>query len=271
MIHVIINGILGRMGKEIAHIVLNDQEMQLIGCTEKEGHSSLGMDIGELLGYGKMNTAITSSVQQIPLDLTNNAVIIDFTTPNSTRKLVQELQTNNIKAKLVIGTTGLADLDIQTIHSLSQISAVLYSPNMSLGINYLFYLTQITAEKLGEDFDIEIIETHHRFKKDSPSGTAQRLGEIAAKTIHSSYSKAVTHGRKGLSNGRRKREIGIHAVRGGDIVGDHTVLFAGLGERLELRHSAQNRTTFAQGAVKAAKWLSSQSSGFYSMRDLLGF
>jgi 4-hydroxy-tetrahydrodipicolinate reductase len=141
---------------------------------------------------------------------------------------------------------------------------------MSLGVNLLFLLTELAAKKLGSTFDIEIVEAHHRFKKDSPSGTAARLGEIAASAIGMTYDDAVKNGRAGMVGARTNREIGMHAVRGGDIVGDHTVLFAGLGERLELRHVAQSRSPLAHGAVAAAKWLATQKSGLYTMRDVLG-
>jgi 4-hydroxy-tetrahydrodipicolinate reductase len=148
---------------------------------------------------------------------------------------------------------------------------VLVSPNMSLGVNLLFSLTELVANRLKNDFDIEIIEAHHRFKKDAPSGTAKRLGEIVAQAYNLPYEKAVRDGRSGISSeDRKKNEVGMHAVRGGDIVGDHTVLFAGMGERIELRHMAHSRSTFARGAVAAAKWLSTRKAGYYSMKDVLG-
>jgi 4-hydroxy-tetrahydrodipicolinate reductase len=174
------------------------------------------------------------------------------------------------KAALVIGTTGLTDADILKIHAFSQNHAVVFSPNMSLGINLLFYITELVASKLKNDFDIEIIEAHHRFKKDAPSGTAKKLGEIVADVIGKSYDDAVVNGRAGITGARTSTEIGMHAVRGGDIVGDHTVLFAGIGERIELRHMAHSRSTLARGAVTAAKWLSSQKPGLYSMKEVLG-
>jgi 4-hydroxy-tetrahydrodipicolinate reductase len=149
--------------------------------------------------------------------------------------------------------------------------SILMSPNMSLGVNLLFYLTQVAAQRLRDGFDIEIIEAHHRMKKDAPSGTARRLGEIAAQARGLSYEQAVRNGREGMAGERPCNEIGMHAVRGGDIVGDHTVLFAGFGERIELRHAAQSRQTFARGAVAAAKWLADKPAGLYSMRDVLGF
>jgi len=263
---IVVNGVLGRMGKEIAQTVFTDSEVVLRGCIEREGHPSLGADIGGFLGIEKTGVTIRSSLKEIA---GNVDVIIDFTTPASTRSLLQEIQ--GTTTAIVIGTTGLSDSDMALIKKASGANAILFSPNMSLGVNFLFYLTQIAAERLGGDFDIEIIEAHHRFKKDSPSGTAKMLGEIAAAARGSSYKEAASHGREGVVSERPTEQIGMHAVRGGDIVGDHTVLFAGIGERLEIRHCAHSRTTFARGAVKAAKWLHDQKPGLYSMRNVLGF
>lgn len=265
-VNIIINGALGRMGREIAGIVLADDETSLVGCIEKVGHPAIGSDIGSYIGGATIGISIASSVNDIPGE---GAVVLDFTAPDSTRALLKDIEGKG--RGVVTGTTGLTDDDMELMKKVSQKNAVLFSPNMSLGINFLFYLTQITAEKLGEDFNIEIIETHHKYKKDSPSGTAKLLGEIASKAIGCSNDETIKHGRAGIIGERPLKEIGMHSVRGGDIVGDHTVLFAGPGERLELKHTAHSRLTFAQGAVKAAKWLHSQGPGFYSMRDVLGF
>lgn len=264
--NVIITGVLGRMGKEIARIVCADNDMILKGGTELPTHPAIGSDIGDSLGLGKTGIMVYPSLKEIECD---NAVIIDFSSPASTRSLLDEIK--GTETRIVIGTTGLTETDMMMIKETARTNAVLYSPNMSLGVNFLFYLTKIAAEKLGGEFDIEIIETHHRFKKDSPSGTAKRLGEIASEAIGCSYDDVIMHGRNGLVGERPAKEIGMHAVRGGDIVGDHTVLFAGPGERLELKHCAHSRATFAKGAVTAAKWLHTQPSGFYAMHDLLGF
>jgi 4-hydroxy-tetrahydrodipicolinate reductase len=168
-----------------------------------------------------------------------------------------------VKTRLVIGTTGLTGTIIAGLRKTAARMPVLVSPNMSLGVNLLFSLTRLVSGKLKNDFDIEIIEAHHRFKKDSPSGTARRLGEI--------YSRMVRNGRSGtVPAGRPKNEVGMHALRGGDIVGDHTVLFAGMGERIELRHQAHSRAPLARGAVAAAKWIAGRRTGYYSMDDVLG-
>ncbi|MCP4623617.1 MAG: 4-hydroxy-tetrahydrodipicolinate reductase, partial [bacterium] len=239
--NIIIPGILGRMGREIARIVSADSDMALIGGTEVPDHTALGSDIGESLGLGTTGIPVTSSLKDTAL---SNAVIIDFTSPASTRSLLEEIKGTD--TRIVIGTTGLNESDMTMIKETARTNAVLFSPNMSLGVNFLFYLTRIAAEKLGSEFDIEIIETHHRYKKDAPSGTAKRLGEIASAAMGNSFTEVVRNGRSGLVGERTTKEIGMHAVRGGDIVGDHTVLFAGPGEQLELKHRAHSRTTFAQ-------------------------
>lgn len=263
---IIINGILGRMGREVTAAVCADTDTELAGGIEKSGTAAIGRDIGEYTGAGRTGVVIVDSLRELQTD---EAVIIDFSSPESTSSLLSEVRGTG--AKLIIGTTGLPDSVLSAIRETAGRNAVLHSANMSLGVNYLFYLTKIAAEKLGKDFDIEIVEAHHRFKKDSPSGTAKKLGEIAAAAAGYAYHDAIVNGRAGMTGPRTKKEIGMHAIRGGDIVGDHTVLFAGMGERLELRHVAQSRNTFAQGAVYAAKWLSKKKDpGLYTMSDVFG-
>lgn len=265
-INVIINGILGRMGREIGSIALCDKDINLRGGTEMPGHSAIGSDIGEYFGVSKVGAVIYPSIKGMEL---HDTVIIDFTSPASTMELIKEAEESN--ARLVIGTTGLSGEEIDAVKNRAKKHAVLFSPNMSLGVNFLFHLTKVTSEKLGRDFDIEITEVHHRYKKDSPSGTAKRLGEIASTAMGLTYEEAIKNGRAGMVGKRTSQEIGMHALRGGDIVGEHSVLFAGLGERLELKHTAHSRATFARGAIGATKWIASQGPGFYTMRDLLGF
>jgi 4-hydroxy-tetrahydrodipicolinate reductase len=172
---------------------------------------------------------------------------------------------------LVIGTTALTEKIQARVKNAARRMPVLLSPNMSRGINLLFSLTELLSRELKNEFDIEIVEAHHRFKKDAPSGTAHRLGEIVAGTYGLPYSRAVRNGRAGAAPaGRRKNEIGMHALRGGDIVGDHTVLFAGMGERIELRHMAHSRAPLARGALAAARWVASRKPGLYSMKDVFG-
>ncbi len=254
------------MGREIAHAAFADMEIALSGALEVVGHPAIDKDISEFFGPEHSGVPIHASVDSLDLE---QSVIIDFTLPEGTESLLNTIADK--RTSVVIGTTGLTDNQIGQIEQVAKNAAILFSPNMSLGVNFLFYLTKIAAEKLGTDFDIEIVEAHHRFKKDAPSGTAKKLGEIAAEALEQSYNESMRHGREGIVGERTPKEIGMHALRGGDIVGEHTVLFAGLGERVELKHCAHSRATFAQGAIRAAKWLATQKPGLYSMQDLLGF
>ncbi|MBD3393654.1 MAG: 4-hydroxy-tetrahydrodipicolinate reductase [Chitinivibrionales bacterium] len=264
-VNIIIAGVLGRMGREIAAVALADPDTRLVGCTEAPSHEAIGKNAGALLGAAGMELELRPSMEALPVE---NSVIINFTSPDATCDLLRQISGRG--ANVVIGTTGLSAEQVALVNDYAREGAVVFSPNMGLGMNLLFHLTHVVASRLGEAFDIEIIEAHHRHKKDAPSGTAKRLGEIAAGARHRSYDRDAQHGRQGATGERPRGEIGMHAVRGGDIVGDHTVLFAGPGERLELKHSAQSRATFARGAVTAAKWLQSRSPGIYSMQDVLG-
>jgi 4-hydroxy-tetrahydrodipicolinate reductase len=263
--NIIITGALGKMGREIAAIALSDAACTLAGCVEFPSHPSIGKDYGSLTGLPEMGVAVGDSIGSQPV---GTSVIIDFTSPQATLSILDALEGK--PARVVIGTTGIDAGGIERIHRAAKKIPIVFSPNMSLGVNLLFVLTELVSKKLGKTFDIEIIEAHHRHKKDSPSGTARKLGEIAAEAIGMKYDEAVKNGRAGLVGERTSREIGMHAVRGGDIVGDHTVLFAGQGERLELRHVMHSRATLARGAIIAAQWVAGQKPGLYSMRDVLG-
>jgi 4-hydroxy-tetrahydrodipicolinate reductase len=263
--NIIINGAGGRMGREIAAIAFTDPAVTVAGCVDLAAHPSSGQDMGVLCGVGARGVAIRADMAALDLE---HSTVIDFSSPASTVALAGILSTRG--SRMVVGTTGLTENDILALRKAATSIPVLFSPNMSLGVNLLFHLTEIAAARLAGQFDIEIIEAHHHHKKDSPSGTARKLGEIAAAALGRSYGDAVVDGRSGMVGERPRNEIGMHAVRGGDIVGDHTVLFAGNGERVELKHVAHSRATFAQGAVTAAKWLSGREPGFYSMRDVLG-
>jgi 4-hydroxy-tetrahydrodipicolinate reductase len=265
-VDIIVIGVLGRMGRQIASAVLADRDTRLCGCTEAATHELVGKKLGPQIGEDGIDITVSASIDTLPVE---TSVIIDFSAPEATCELLEKVSNRN--ARVVIGTTGCSNEQNTCINKVSKQCAILYSPNMSVGVNLLFYLTQIAAEKLGEGFDVEIVEAHHRMKADAPSGTAGRLGEIVARARGLSYNNEVRHGRQGRIGKRTDREIGMHAVRAGDIVGDHTVVFAGQGERMELKHMAHSRMTFAQGAVLGAKWLHSQSAGLYSMRDVLGF
>jgi 4-hydroxy-tetrahydrodipicolinate reductase len=195
-------------------------------------------------------------------------VSIDVSVPEASVQIA-ELCARHGKP-LVIGTTGHSDAQMKFIDTAAATCPILVAPNFSVGVNLLFWLTHETAKVLGEGFDAEVIEMHHKLKKDAPSGTAKRIAEILAATRSTAYEEAVRHGRQGMVGQRTPEEIGVHAVRGGDVVGEHTVVFAGEGERIELIHRAASRETFAQGALRAAQWLVGQAPGRYDMQNLLG-
>jgi len=263
---VILNGALGKMGAEIGAIVLDDAGLRLAAAVENAKHPRIGKDYGICLGKEECGVKVTASWNAADA---GKAVIIDFSDARSTGMLLELAK--HMKMPIVIGTTGLTGKTLANARKAAKRIPVLVSPNMSLGVNLLFALTGQLSGKLKNDFDIEIIEAHHRFKKDAPSGTARRLGEIVADTYGLPYARMVRNGRSGITtSGRPKKEVGMHALRGGDIVGDHTVLFAGMGERLELRHMAHSRAALARGAVAAAKWIASRGPGYYSMKDVLG-
>ena len=263
--NLIVNGALGKMGREIVAYALSDNDVRLCGCVEYAGHPLQGKDIGPCIGKETSGISVQADLSGLPVE---TCVIIDFSTPQSTARILETAVRQG--TRLVVGTTGIDEGGVREIRHYAEAHPVVFSPNMSLGVNLLFYLTKVLSSKLNNDFDIEIIEAHHRFKKDSPSGTARKLGEIAASSLGLSYNEAIKNGRSGIVGERTKKEIGMHAVRGGDIVGDHTVLFAALGERIELTHRAHSRATLARGAIQAAKWLSTRQPGLYTMQDVLG-
>lgn len=195
-------------------------------------------------------------------------VVVDFTHAPATAPVAEACTAS--KKALVIGTTGHTDIDRARIEECAKTIPIVFAPNFSVGVNTLFWLTRKAAEILGPDFDLEIVEMHHHLKKDAPSGTARRLAEILTEVRHLSYEKDVRHGRNGMVGERTVAEIGMHALRGGDVVGDHTVIFASTGERLELTHKASSRDAFAKGALRAAKWACKQPAGLYDMQDVLG-
>lgn len=203
-----------------------------------------------------------------PAALARCDAVIDFTHAPITAPVAEACAAAG--KVLVIGTTGHSDADRERIHACAGLIPIVFAPNFSVGVNTLFWLTRKAAEILGPDFDLEVVEMHHRLKKDSPSGTARRLAEILAEVRDLDYDEDVRHGREGMVGERTRTEIGMHAIRGGDVVGDHTVIYANVGERLELTHKASSRETFAKGALRAAKWAHQQKPGLYDMQDVLG-
>ena len=264
MIKVIVSGVCGRMGSIIARLVHQEKELELVGALEKENHQSLNRDVGELLGLGKSGVTVRSDLEGV---IKQGNVVIEFTNPQTTLRHLQ-IAAENEKA-MVIGTTGLSKEELEKLKNFSQNIPCLLSPNMSVGVNLLFRIAEEAAGLLGEDYDIEIVESHHRFKKDAPSGTAKKLAQVLARARKFNPDKAVVCGREGMRGERKREEIGIHALRAGDIVGEHTVLFGGLGESLRLAHRAHSRETFARGALKGARFIVKAPPGLYSMKDVL--
>ena len=265
MIRTIITGSAGRMGKALVSAIAANPEFSLAGATEYPASPLIGQDAGTVAGVAALDVPISASLT--PEMLANADAIIDFSTGN-----VVENARAAAKAGLaiVIGTTALTDADKAALRELAaQGARIVQTFNYSVGVNLLFYLSGKTASLLADDFDMEIIEAHHNQKKDAPSGTAVRLAEVLCEAANRT-SDDLVYGRQGVVGARTRREIGVHAVRGGDIVGDHTVLFAGDGERIELTHRASSRMTFAKGALRAAKWLEDASAGYYDMQDVLG-
>ncbi len=264
MIRVIIIGAAGRMGRRLVANVMESNDMELAGAIEFAGCPVLGSDAGILAGCSASGVNITVDLNPL---LDNADAIIDF----STGTVVENAKAATAKGcSVVIGTTALKEDEKLQLKKLGEKGGkIVFAPNMSVGVNLLFHLSKLVTEILGEDYDIEIVEMHHNQKKDAPSGTAARLGEIVAKASGLSYENDVKHGREGIVGARTKKEIGMHAVRGGDVVGDHTVIFATGGERVELTHKASSRDTFAKGALRAARFLQSADAGLYDMQDVL--
>jgi 4-hydroxy-tetrahydrodipicolinate reductase len=251
------------MGRAIAQVIANDEETALVAAFGGPGDAELGRDAGELAGVGALGVSIE------PLsDLVDADVVIDFTRPDATAAIAARCR--EARVPLVSGTTGLSTAHEQALDALAAVAPVVHAPNMSVGVNVLFHLAELATRLLGPGFDPEIVEMHHRHKVDAPSGTAVRLAERVAAARGLDPEKAVVHGRSGHVGARRDDEIGVMTLRGGGVVGEHTLVLAGPGERLELAHRAQDRSIFAHGAVRAARWILGREPGRYDMKDVLG-
>ena len=261
MTTIAITGAAGRMGQRLVALAKQDGSFEIVGAIERPDHALQARDAGEVAGVGAIGTPITYDLKPTP------RVLIDFTAPASTRHWLKTCRDRGIA--MVIGTTGLQDQDHAAIDRAAEDIAILQAPNMSLGVNVLFRIAGEVARMLGEDYDIEIVEGHHRFKKDAPSGTALGLADAILKATGKTRD-VLKYGREGGDATRQRGEIGMHSLRIGDEVGRHTAYFASLGERLELTHVATNRDTFVHGALRAAKWLATQKPGRYSVADMLG-
>ncbi len=262
-IRAIVVGAAGKMGSRIIHIIKETPSIELGQAIERPDHPSIGRDIGEVVGLGKLEIPLEGKMKRDGGD-----VIINFSTPSASLGSLEFAKENGLA--IVIGTTGFNKEQLEKIQEVSKSVRCVLAPNMSVGMNLMFRLVQDVAKVLGSEYDIEILEAHHRLKKDSPSGTAVKLGELIANAIGRSLEQVGVYGRKGMIGERTKEEIGMQVIRAGDIVGEHTVLFGGIGERLEITHRAHSRDNFARGAVKAALWIVNQPNGLYDMQDVLG-
>jgi 4-hydroxy-tetrahydrodipicolinate reductase len=258
-------GIGGRMGNAILRI-MTERGHNLTAAFDAAGSPLIDKNAHELVNSPQADCVI-SVINKDALQGIDG--VIDFSGPAATIKLIRILA--ELKKPVVIGTTGFSDADIAEIRSYSEIIPVIHSPNMSLGVNLLFKLTEIASMALTTDYDVEIFEAHHRFKKDAPSGTAKRLLEIVKENMKGLSDAAEINGREGITGERTNNEIGMHAMRGGNIIGEHTVFYTGLDDRIELTHRAASRDVFARGAVSAMEYLHNRAPGFYTMYDVLGF
>lgn len=265
MVKVVIVGVAGRMGRTVLRVVNGTEGIECIGGVEQPGHPVIGVDLNELIGFKPCGISVSDDLGKV---IQEADVIIDFSHPEASLKAL-EVASRHAKA-MVIGTTGFTPEQQRAIESFVQKVPCVLSPNMSLGVNLLFKLVEIAARVLGSDYDIEILEVHHRHKKDAPSGTALRLGQVISAALERNFEQSAVFGRKGITGPRPADQLGIMALRGGDVIGDHTVLFLGEGERLELVHRASSREAFARGAVKAAFWVVGKPPGLYDMLDVLG-
>ena len=265
MTRVIIAGAAGRMGRRIGYMVNEHPDLQVAAGFERPDCADVGNDLGGLGGYGTNGVKVADSLAAV---IDQGDVIIDFTFHEATMEIAR--QAAQSKRAMVIGTTGLSQENIQELAELCKNMPCVQAPNMAVGVNVLFKLAAKVASILGNDYDMEIVEAHHRMKKDAPSGTAMKLGEVMAEAVGRDLEQDGVFSRHGIIGERTDKEIGLQTIRAGDIVGEHTVYFAGAGERLELTHRAHSRDNFARGAALAAAWVGRQPNGLYNMFDVLG-
>ncbi len=262
---VVVAGAAGRMGSRIVACLADAADLRLVAALEAPGHPALGQDAGEVAGVGRRGVPLTSAAAAA---LGRDRVLIEFSTPEAS---LEHLRLGaGVGARAVIGTTGFSAPQREEIAGLAGKSAIVLAPNFSVGVVVALKALALMATALGGDYDVEITETHHRFKKDAPSGTALRMAEVVAEALGRDLGSVAVHGRQGLPGERTQKEIGIFSLRSGDVVGEHTVSFATLGERLELTHRAHNRDTFARGALRATRFVAGRAPGLYSMQDVLG-
>lgn len=258
-------GAAGRMGRNLIVACHEDNALELTVATERQGSSFVGVDSGELAGLDKNGVEIINDLNAV---IDEFDVLIDFTVPEATLEIVELCR--RTKKSLVIGTTGFTDQQRKKIQSAGEQISIVMAPNMAVGVNLCFKLLDIAARVLGNDVDIEIIEAHHRDKIDAPSGTALGMGEVIADALGRDLKECAVYGRQGRTGSRDRGIIGFETIRAGDIVGEHTAMFADIGERIEITHKASSRMTFARGAVRAARWIIQHETGLFDMQDVLG-
>ena len=265
MVKVAVAGASGRMGGRLVSLIKESSDLQLVGAIERKGHPTIGADAGDVAGCGRIGVAMTDNLTALA---EHAEVLLDFTKPDVS--LAHMAIMAAYRKSIVIGTTGLSAKQLVELQKLAKQVPCVFSPNMSVGVNVILKVLAEMARTFGEDYDIEVTEAHHRLKKDAPSGTALKFAQVLADATGKDLDKVVVYGRKGMIGERKKGEIGIQVIRAGDIVGDHTVLFGGPGEQIEVTHRAHSRDTFARGALRAARWVVTRPPGLYDMHDVLG-
>jgi len=265
MVRAIITGAGGRMGGRIVSLIAETDGIKLAGAVERKGHPALGKDVGESLGLGRTGILIGDSIAGC---IDQGDVVIDFTAHDVSLGHLEIVAAAG-KA-IVIGSTGFTGAEMTRVRELAASARCVLAPNMSVGVNVMFKVLADAAALLGDDYDVEIVEAHHNLKKDAPSGTAVKMAQVIAESLGRDLDQVGVYSRKGMIGERTKPEIGIQTIRAGDIVGEHTVIFGGMGERLEFIHRAHSRDNFARGAIRAALWIVGRGNGLYDMQDVIG-
>jgi 4-hydroxy-tetrahydrodipicolinate reductase len=265
MADVVVAGAAGRMGNRLVALLQQETELRLVAALEAPGHPALGRDAGESAGVGRLGVPIAADVEAA---LGRDRILIEFSVPEAS--LAHARLVGRHGGRAVIGTTGFTAAQREELAGIARGAPLLVSPNMSVAVNVAFKVLADMARMLGDDYDVEIVETHHRFKKDAPSGTALRMAEVVALALGRDLATTAVYDRHDRLAERTRKEIGMAALRSGDVVGEHTVSFASLGERLELTHRAHSRDNFARGALRGARFIATARPGLYSMQDVLG-
>ncbi|MBN1366227.1 MAG: 4-hydroxy-tetrahydrodipicolinate reductase [Syntrophaceae bacterium] len=265
MVKTVVTGAAGRMGGKIISLIFDLEDISVVGAVEVSTHPIIGRDVGQGLGLGKTGIIVSDKLADC---IEKADVVIDFTNHEASLNYLKVAKEKN-KA-IVIGSTGFNDNEMKEIRDLTKDTRCVLTPNMSVGVNAMLKILEYCAGILKDDYDVEIIEAHHNLKKDAPSGTAMQMAKVIAKKLGRDMEESLVYSRRGMIGERTKKEIGIQTVRACDIVGEHTVIFGGVGERLEFIHRAHSRDNFARGAIRAAQWIVNQKNGLYDMQDVLG-